>query len=189
MAALVVVVILALPRPAAREVVITRTVQVTAVPSAVPTQKPAPVAVVAMNYSAVYTKPVPDVDRQQENHKKPVVMLTYWELMTVLAETGWRPYITSVMYYDPESREWIHDITMQRKLYELAFCESTLNPRAVGDGGDSLGLFQINTKAWPELTAGVDLFNPEWNAEIAFQIWKHSEQSFMYWSCNPDSTG
>lgn len=35
-------------------------------------------------------------------------------------------------------------------LVKLAFCESSLNPTAKGDNGDSLGLFQINSR-WHDL--------------------------------------
>ena len=36
-------------------------------------------------------------------------------------------------------------------LIELAKCESSLNPQAIGDGGDSLGLYQINSR-WHKLS-------------------------------------
>ncbi|MCX6785952.1 MAG: transglycosylase SLT domain-containing protein [Candidatus Komeilibacteria bacterium] len=35
------------------------------------------------------------------------------------------------------------------KLLRLAWCESRFDPKAVGDGGSSLGLFQINQEFWP----------------------------------------
>ena len=181
-AGLILGMMLFIPRPTPHEVVLINTVEV---PEVVAVEQVTPVATpIVLNYSQVYgAKPVPDIHETVDNHERPLVMLTYWELMTVLAETGFRPWVIA-SYYEPESQEWIQDITMQRKLYELAFCESTLNPNAVGDGGDSLGLFQINTKAWPELTEGVDLFDPELNAEVAYQIWKHSGQSFKHWSCH-----
>lgn len=34
----------------------------------------------------------------------------------------------------------------------VAMCESSLNPKAIGDNGDSLGLWQINSPSWPEVT-------------------------------------
>ena len=176
------------PTPTPSEIVITREVPVVIQVEATATreviQEPTP------DYSQVFgARVLPDVHVTTQAHSREVVMLTYWELMEILAETGWRPYITSVMLYDPESDAWIHDITYQRQLYALAFCESTLNPDAVGDQGDSIGLFQIHKPSWPELTQGVDLFNPVLNAEIAYQIWKASDQSFKHWSCKPGSTG
>ena len=173
---------LMIPRPLPPEIVVTQTVETVRTVNRETVSVAVPV--VTPDYRAITGANVlPDISEQTESHSREVVMLTYWELLTILADTGWRPWIIA-SYYDPESKEWIQDITMQQKLYALAFCESTLNPDAVGDNGASIGLFQINQQAWPELTAGVDLFDPELNAEMAYQIWKHSGQSFKHWSCH-----
>lgn len=51
---------------------------------------------------------------------------------------------------------------------ETAKCESSLHPAAIGDGGESVGLFQIHLPSHPEVTAILAL-NPiesiEWSAK------------------------
>ena len=70
-----------------------------------------------------------------------------------------------------------------RKDYKPTACpngESTWNPYAIGDGGDSLGLVQINTPAHPEITPE-EAFDPVFSINfitdefIAGNEWK--------WSC------
>jgi hypothetical protein len=60
----------------------------------------------------------------------------------------------------------------------IIFAESGGVPNALGDGGLSIGLFQIYTKAWPQFDAN-RLREPVYNAHAAFKIskggreWKH----------------
>lgn len=53
----------------------------------------------------------------------------------------------------------------------IAFAESGGVPNAMGDGGVSIGLWQINTRAWPQWSRE-ELADPRRNAEAAFAISK-----------------
>lgn len=52
----------------------------------------------------------------------------------------------------------------------VAIAESSGNPGAIGDAGNSFGLWQINLPAHPEFS-GTDLTDPQTNANAAFQIY------------------
>lgn len=60
----------------------------------------------------------------------------------------------------------------------IACAESRCNPRAIGDGGTSFGLWQIHRSAHPWAT---DLFNPESNARAALRISKGGTD-WSHWS-------
>lgn len=51
----------------------------------------------------------------------------------------------------------------------VAYAESTGNPNAVGDGGTSLGLWQIHYTVHPQFNAS-QLFDPNYNAQAAIQL-------------------
>jgi len=78
--------------------------------------------------------------------------LTEAEMDALLEHTGWPV-------------EWRADAKA------IAFCESKYSPGAVGDGGDSLGLWQLWT-GWAR-AAGYEvaqLFDPEVNARVALYV-------------------
>ena len=53
----------------------------------------------------------------------------------------------------------------------VAYAESSGNPSAVGDSGDSIGLWQIDTRYNPQFDAS-QLTDPQYNANAAFSIWQ-----------------
>jgi hypothetical protein len=63
----------------------------------------------------------------------------------------------------------------------IAYAESSGNPGAVGDNGDSIGLWQINLPNHPEFQ-GQDLTNPQVNANAAFSIYSAAGNSFSPWT-------
>jgi hypothetical protein len=67
----------------------------------------------------------------------------------------------------------------------IALAESSGNPNAYGDpsAGGSYGLWQINAKYHPEF--GPDfttLYDPQTNANAAYQVYKTAGYSFTPWS-------
>lgn len=66
----------------------------------------------------------------------------------------------------------------------IAMAESGGNPNAYGDVsiGGSKGLWQIYTKAHPDLDQKYNLFDPMQNALAAFQVWQNAGGSFTPWS-------
>lgn len=78
--------------------------------------------------------------------------LTEAEMRAVLAEAG-----------APET--WINP------MLSIAYCESRHRPFAVGDGGNSLGLFQLWTGWFPAAGYSVaDAFDPVVNARVALYV-------------------
>jgi hypothetical protein len=63
----------------------------------------------------------------------------------------------------------------------IAYAESSGDPQAVGDNGDSIGLWQINLPNHPEYQ-GQDLTNPQVNANAAYAIYSAAGNSFSPWS-------
>ena len=61
----------------------------------------------------------------------------------------------------------------------IAKCESGLNPLAVGDGGQSRGLWQIHRPSWPEIT-DAQAFDPEWSTAWAVEKLKSRP---AHWTC------
>lgn len=54
------------------------------------------------------------------------------------------------------------------RMVETARCESGLNPSAIGDGGSSVGLFQIHLRSHPQVSREEALdpyFAAEWSAQ------------------------
>ena len=58
-------------------------------------------------------------------------------------------------------------------------CESNRNPLAVGDHGESLGLWQIHQ---PAHNTGSKAFDPYWATEYAISLLE-SSRSWSHWSC------
>lgn len=63
---------------------------------------------------------------------------------------------------------------------KIAFCESSHDNLAVGDGGWSGGLFQIYTKVHTEYTVA-ELKNPVLNAQVARRLFV--EEGWRPWTC------
>lgn len=67
----------------------------------------------------------------------------------------------------------------------IAMAESSGNPRANGDlsltPGGSVGLWQINLKYHPEFN-GLDLTDPQTNANAAYSVYAAANFSFSPWS-------
>jgi Lysozyme like domain len=68
----------------------------------------------------------------------------------------------------------------------VAMAESGGNPDAVGDlsitPGGSIGLWQINLQAHPDLAAKFDLKDPLQNAMAAYQVWQNSGGRWSPWT-------
>lgn len=62
----------------------------------------------------------------------------------------------------------------------VALAESSGNPGAIGDAGNSFGLWQINLPNHPEF-AGADLTDPQTNANAAFQVYS-AARGFRPWT-------
>lgn len=69
---------------------------------------------------------------------------------------------------------------------KVIFCESSYNPKAVGDGGTSFGLSQIHTPAWPNITKE-QAFDEDF--AIEFMAEKFSKNKQNLWSCYRIVTG
>jgi len=63
----------------------------------------------------------------------------------------------------------------------IAYAESSGDANAIGDNGDSIGLWQINLPNHPEYE-GVDLYDPQTNANAAFAIYQQAGESFSPWT-------
>ena len=69
------------------------------------------------------------------------------------------------------------------KAVMIAECESSFNPYAHNQNfEDSRGLMQINLDAHPEYS-NLDLFNPQINTLIAFELYARAGNSFKDWTC------
>jgi len=66
-------------------------------------------------------------------------------------------------------------------LVDLAFCESRLDPLAIGDQGNSRGLFQIHKKFHPEVST-LQAFNIEESTAWTIDMINAGKQG--QWSCN-----
>ena len=72
----------------------------------------------------------------------------------------------------------------------IAIAESGGDPNAVGDGGTSIGLWQIHYTVHPEFDE-TKLTDPAYNAGAAFSIYSARNRNFGAWSTYtvPDSAG
>lgn len=98
--------------------------------------------------------------------------LTEAEMRAVLAEAGW-------------PRE-LHEAALA-----VAWCESRWSPYAHGDGGASLGLFQLNVETWFRY-AGEDpaqWADPVVSARVAWATYQYDlgrgYEPWRQWSCKP----
>lgn len=64
----------------------------------------------------------------------------------------------------------------------VAMAESSGDPNAVGDGGDSIGLWQINRPAWPNLGSVAELKDPANNARAAKHVHDHGRRGWGEWT-------
>lgn len=66
---------------------------------------------------------------------------------------------------------------------KICYCESGFNTNAHNTNGeDSRGLMQINVDAHPEYN-NLNLFDPQINANCAYEIFVQSGKNFKAWSC------
>lgn len=98
--------------------------------------------------------------------------LTEAEMRHVLAEAGW-----------PEA--------LFAEALAVAWCESKWSPHALGDGGRSAGLFQLNIATWFRY-AGEDAerwADPLVNARVAWATYQYDigrgYEPWRQWSCKP----
>ena len=90
------------------------------------------------------------------------------------AEEGW---MRQVLDKSPWPAE-LHD-----EVVEIAFCESSWNPAAVGDDGLALGLMQVRTDYHQALAKKYDLLSPSDNLVAAWAIYVQAQETFRPWSC------
>ena len=66
---------------------------------------------------------------------------------------------------------------------KISHCESNWNTNAHNTTGeDSRGLFQINVDAHPQYLY-VNLFDPEINCDIAYELYSNANKTFKDWTC------
>lgn len=66
---------------------------------------------------------------------------------------------------------------------QICFCESNFETTAHNTNGeDSRGLMQINIQANPKYK-NLDLFDPETNAAVAFEMYNARGKTFKDWTC------
>lgn len=113
----------------------------------------------------------------RETRSLPVSQLSADTVRQLLVDAGAEP-------------EWIEH------LIRIAWCESKYSPGAVGDSGNSVGLFQIGKSrpGWQGwfLYFGIDeatAYDPVVNAQVAVLIVRYSvergQDPFSAWSCKP----
>lgn len=65
----------------------------------------------------------------------------------------------------------------------VALAESSGNPNALGDGGASYGLWQINVQYHPEFGPNFQaLYDPATNAQAAYSVYSAAGRSFKPWT-------
>lgn len=71
---------------------------------------------------------------------------------------------------------------------QIAWCESRFSPYALGDGGQSVGLFQLNYGTWYRYAGfyGAPYHDAVINALVAKKVWEYDRQKYgrpYQWSC------
>ena len=150
-------------------------------PPVIQVHQPLAMAPVTPLSEGIGARTVKDISLSTDHASRDVKFLSYWDLMFVLAETSWRPHITSNTFYAEELGMFIHDDYYRDTLYKIMMCESTGRPDAIGDSGSSYGLFQINMDYWSQLVGDRNVLDPYDNAQIAYEIWML--QGWDAWSC------
>lgn len=123
---------------------------------------------------------VEDIEVSVPTAEREVEYLSKHEIKTILAQTSWRSHVTGHVI-QIEDGSWIQDNSMFEQIYHIIMCESTGRPDAIGDSGDSYGLFQINMNYWSQLVGTRNVLDPVENAQIAYEIWML--QGWNAWSC------
>lgn len=91
---------------------------------------------------------------------------------------------------DPQVVAWVHYYAAYygadySQLYNVGYCESFLQPYAVGDNGNSVGPFQFWTwgiwSSTPQARAGYSRYDPE--ANVAAAAWSFAHGYAPHWSC------
>lgn len=136
-----------------------------------------PVFAVALPLLAADGPPASPVDTRDPIDPHPATGIAMWppqltddHMDTVLSQAGW-----------PES--------LRDEAKRVAWCESRWSPGAIGDGGNSVGLFQIGRSrpGWGGwfLYFGADesqWADPVTNARVALFVYEYSG-SWKQWSC------
>jgi len=60
-------------------------------------------------------------------------------------------------------------------------CESGFNPEALGDSGQSRGLWQIHSGYWPSIS-DFEAYSPEWSTNWAIDKLK-TKNGYLLWTC------
>lgn len=69
----------------------------------------------------------------------------------------------------------------EESMLAVAMCESSLNPEAIGDSGNSRGIFQIHKKYHPDISDN-QAFDPDFSAEWTADQFSKGKQHL--WTCS-----
>ena len=78
-------------------------------PPVIQVHQPLVMAPVTPLSDGIGARTMKDISVSTDNASRDVEFLSYWDLMFVLAETSWRPYITSNTFYAEELGMWFHE--------------------------------------------------------------------------------
>ena len=98
---------------------------------------------------------------------------------------------TAIPVVYPAEESWMRQVLdespwpaeLHDEVVEIAFCESSWNPAAVGDDGLALGLMQVRTDYHAALAEKYDLLSPSDNLIAAWAIYVQAQETFRPWSC------
>lgn len=149
--------------------------------SVAPTERPTETPHLATHTPTATATVIPTVEASvgAQQVAEPTVMpaerpgqLTEAEMRDILLRAGW-----------PES--------LHNEALAVAWCESRWSPGVVGDGGDSVGLFQLNLATWFPY-AGEDASqwaDPLVNARVAWATYQYDigrgYSPWKQWTCKP----
>ena len=81
---------------------------------------------------------------------------------------------------DYVKQEWTKAGAKWEEVWGIVNCESRWNPWAIGDQGNSRGLYQIHQKYHPQISTEC-AFDPVCSTKEAIKIWQ--KQGWQPWSC------
>lgn len=80
----------------------------------------------------------------------------------------------------------IHDVSLE-ELLTVAKCESGYNPKAVGDGGRAVNIFQYHKPTFDRFSKlmgeQLDYYSYYDQSKLTAWIWKHYPQYKNHWTC------
>ena len=91
------------------------------------------------------------------------------------------PELTRAFRAALERSSWPSNL--HAELEVIAFCESSLAPTRIGDGGLAYGWLQVRIDYHPALAAAYDLLHGPSNLEAGWLIYRGAGDSFQPWSC------